>query len=160
MILAAGRAFTWVPPSPTPEPIVGPLIRSLPGPATVTSVIDSFEVLQWGKVAQRLREIQASLREDSEGDISIKSLVTLRQTLRRVPRVPDPRIGSGEGGILEAVWSFGDEGMMVLDCREDGRLGCVILPSADGKAFSDTFQVEAACTLLDCLFGSGLLGRY
>ena len=75
-------------------------------PATVASVIDSFETLQWGKVAERLREIQASLRADSDADISIKSLVTLRQTLRRVARVPDPRIGSGESGILEAVWAL------------------------------------------------------
>ena len=147
-------------PPPTPEPVVGHLIRSVPVPATVTSVIDSFAALQWGRVAERLREIQASLREDSDADISIKSLVTLRQTLRRVARVPDPRIGSGESGILEAVWAFGDEGMLVLDCREDGRLGCVVLRSADGRAFSETFDVEAACTLLDCLFGSGLLGRY
>ena len=110
-------------------------------PATVTSVIDSFEALQSGKVAQRLREIRASLREDSDGDMSIKSLVTLRQALGRVPRVPDPRIGSGESGILEAVWSFGDEGMLVLDCREDGRLGCVILPRFDGGAFSETLDV-------------------
>ena len=121
---------------------------------------DSLEASQWGKVAKRLREIQASLRDDSDGEISIKSLVTLRQALRRVPSVPDPRIGSGESGILEAVWSFGDQGMLVLDCREDGRLGCVILPRFDGGAFSETLDVEAACALLDRFSGSGLLGRY
>lgn len=119
-----------------------------------------LEALQWGKVARRPREVRVSLREDEDADISVRSLVTLRQTVRRVPRIPDPRIGSGESGILEAVWSFGDQGMLALDCREDGRLGCVILPSADGGAFSETLGVEAACALLDRLPRSGLLRRY
>ena len=42
--------------------------------------------------------------------VSIKSLVTLRRTLRRVPCIPDQRVGNGESG--------GPEGGLAADLQQ------------------------------------------
>ena len=116
----------------------------------VGSVLDRLAVF-WPDVGSRVREIRSALREDFDCDLHPRSLKTLNQVLQQVPHVPQPRIGAGDDGTLDAIWTLGDTGIFTAEFLADGMVGCAAVLNRGEPSYSETLEVRPACALLSCL---------
>lgn len=132
--------------------------RLLWEPHTVDSVIDDVNT-EWPLVAERLREIEESLREDYDRSIEHRSLSVLSRLFRSSLGVPQPRIGAGDDGTLDAVWRLEHDGIFVAEFLVDGMVGCAAVLDTEERSHSETLTVDQASAALRWLAALDFLKR-
>ncbi len=129
---------------------LGAFTATLAPAADVGATLDRLTAF-WPDVGDRVREVRLALREDFDCDLHPRSLRTLVEVLQQAPHVPQPRLGAGEDGTLDAIWALGDAGIFTAEFLADGMIGVAAVFEQGGPSYSETLEVRPACSLLNWL---------
>lgn len=153
-----GSAYAMFLESPVHGPY-GALISHQQTQSSTDEVIGFLERNGWTDVAQRLQEIRSVVAEEGGSDIDSGSALTLSNIVRRNATAERPRIGVGDDGMLDAVWSLGSDGIFTVECFADNEVGCAILLDSGARAHSKRMPASEAGALIDCFHDLGYLSR-